>query len=446
MNINLITITAIFIFFIGSFEANAQKDTVFTKISTEYGTLEQQEMATEADRLFGTHVPSKWVIKFANTISSEGVVPNGTTQFSSLNEVGVEFKIKPSISLGINYSNDKALFDFTDTQFAHLLQFEERWYYKMAKRNAQGKGANNMTGRYLGLQQNIVFNRNVFDFLDPRRTEYGLSVRYGIQNRFKKHGFFDFSAGLGYGFAPSKTGYNIRRFSLDQSFRIGLGIFDNNKEADFSGNYCSVLRCFNENKRMWKINFLGVLQAGSWSDGTSGTPYGTWSSGSSGESYTDNYVSITPNIAFEQKLGDKPFSVEVSTNLTLSERRNTSRVFVDNPTSLGGQGISNLANLEFRWYYNQNRRIAKGKSGNTLIGPFMAVNSEYSMVYQKVPALNIRQRQDEISYNLLWGYQLRVFKHGYAQFRIGGGINNVLLENQRRELNLVGDVKVGYAF
>lgn len=398
MNSNFITITAIFIFFISSAQVFAQKDTVFTKITTEYGTLEQQEMTTEAERLFGINVPSKWVVKFARDLTTQGF-GNFGTEFNSYNGVGVEFKIKPSISLGINYFNDRALLDFTDTRYAHLFQIEERWYYKMAKRNAQGKGANNMTGRYLGLQQNIVINQQVPGFQDPRRTEYGLSARYGIQNRFKKHGFFDFSAGVGFGYAPSKIGFDVQRFTLNQSFRIGLGIFENNKEADFSGNYCTVLRCFDEKKRMWKINFLGIVQAGS----------------SYGVSFSNNYASITPNIAFEQKLGDKPFSVEISTDLTLSRWQYNQFGYYGN-SRLGGKNLSNLANVEFRWYYNQNRRIAKGKSGNTLIGPFVALQTDYNytLAYQKRNTQNIRSRGDDISYNLLWGYQLRIFKHGYA--------------------------------
>jgi hypothetical protein len=308
----------------------------------------------------------------------------------------------------------------------------------MAKRNAQGKGANNMTGRYLGLQQNIVINQQFGGFIDPRRTEYGLSARYGIQNRFKKYGFFDFSAGLGFGYAPSKIGFDVQRFTLDQSFRIGLGIFDNNKEADFSGNYCNVLRCFNENKQMWKINFLGIVQASS----------------SYGVSFSNNYASITPNIAFEQKLGDKPFSVEVSTDLTLYGGRFNWFGYNGN-SRFGGKGISNLANLEFRWYHNQNRRIAKGKSGNTLIGPFMALQTDYNytLAYQNTNNQNVRSRRDDISYNLLWGYQLRIFQHGYAQFRIGAGIlhqnsvNNLSNTVYRdRSLLILSDLKVGYAF
>jgi hypothetical protein len=437
MNINFIHIAAILIFFTGSFEAAAQKDTVFTKITTEYGTLEQQEMTTEAERLFGINVPAKWVVKFARDLTTQGI-GNFGIEFNSYNGVGVEFKIKPSISLGFNYFIDRALLDFTNTQYTHFFQIEERWYYKMAKRNAQGKGANNMTGRYLGLQQNIVINQQFGGFIDPRRTEYGLSARYGIQNRFKKYGFFDFSAGLGFGYAPSKIGFDVQRFTLDQSFRIGLGIFDNNKEADFSGNYCNVLRCFNENKQMWKINFLGIVQASS----------------SYGVSFSNNYASITPNIAFEQKLGDKPFSVEVSTDLTLYGGRFNWFGYNGN-SRFGGKGISNLANLEFRWYHNQNRRIAKGKSGNTLIGPFMALQTDYNytLAYQNTNNQNVRSRRDDISYNLLWGYQLRIFQHGYAQFRIGAGIlqqnsvNNLSNTVYRdRSLLILSDLKVGYAF
>ena len=41
--------------------ATAQ-DTTFTRISTETGTFEQQQIETEADRLFGVKVPARWMV------------------------------------------------------------------------------------------------------------------------------------------------------------------------------------------------------------------------------------------------------------------------------------------------------------------------------------------------------------------------------------------------
>jgi hypothetical protein len=428
MNSNLITITAIFIFFIGSFEANAQKDTVFTKVSTEYGTLEQQEMATEAERLFGIHVPSKWVVKFARNFN--GIYnPNFETPY----DIGVEYKIWPSISLGINYSLDKIRYDFS-----HLINVEQRWYYQMSKRVAQGKAANNLTGWYIGLHQSVNYLHYSLPENKKGEANYGLKLRYGIQNRFKKYGFFDFSAGLGIDYAPkynSNTASKVLTF--DQTFRIGLGIFDNNKEANFSGSYCNVLRCFDEDKQMWKINGLGgvrLLQANS--------VYGKNTS-----------ASITPNIAFEQKLGNKPFSVEVSTNLSLLAERSNINYEFPIPYIKKTKGLSNLANLEFRWYYNQTRRIAKGKGGNNLSGPFMAVNADYRYDLSHTNTNDIIDKNTlhQGSTNLLWGYQLRFYKHGYAQLRVGGGVNQILyyhvntIDNPRT-FNIVTDLKVGYVF
>jgi hypothetical protein len=423
MNINLITIIVIFIFFIGSVQVYAQKDTVFTKITTETGTLEQQEMTTEAERLFGTHVPAKWVIKFARNFGNDN-----NYNFNSPYNIGVEYKIRPSMSIAANYSFDK-----TDYDFSHFISLEQRWYYQMSKYIAEGKSATNLTGRYIGLNQTVNYQHYSIPEDKKGEASYGLKLRYGIQNRFKKYGFFDFSAGLGVAYAPSQGGYNkLMLLTFDQTFRVGLGVFDNYKEADFSGNYCSVLRCFEEDKQMWKINGLGAIRI-------------TQGYGSNGKVSS---ASLIPNIAFEQKLGNLPLSVEVSTSLTLNAGRYNQRYSPNNNSTLKIQRLSNLANLEFRWYHNQTRRIATGKGGNNLSGPFMAVNADYryDLGQAKINGTKTQNTIHQASYNLLWGYQLRIYKHGYAQFRVGSGVNNVLFENQRREWNWVTDFKVGYAF
>jgi hypothetical protein len=263
-----------------------------------------------------------------------------------------------------------------------------------------------------------------------------LRLNYGIQNRFKKYGFFDFSAGLGMLYQPYGGILNSSYWGLtfDQTFRIGLGIFENNREANFSGSYCNVLRCFDEDKQMWKINGLGAAQLG----------YGVLTSYSRFTRF-----SITPNIAFEQKLGNKPFSVEVSNNLTLTGIRNigigTNDFSINNNFS---KILSNLTSIEFRWYYDQLRRIANGNSGNNLSGPFIALNTGYRFESRPIRTFDgLRQKSfHQVSHNLLLGYQLRIFKHGYAQFRIGSGINGSYFEEQQEIWNWIADLKVGYAF
>jgi len=90
--------------FLGVFFMNkiTAQDTTFTRISTETGTLEQQTVETETDRLFGTKVPARWMVNiglkpyypaYNNFINDDNTTP----------PIGIEVKLSPSFSTGLKY-------------------------------------------------------------------------------------------------------------------------------------------------------------------------------------------------------------------------------------------------------------------------------------------------------------------------------------------------------
>ena len=250
----------------------AAQDTTFTRISTETGTFEQQQIETEADRLFGVKVPARWMVNaHASPYSNNtGNLNGGSFNFTYF--LGAEFKIFPEFSTGFQYSygkNASAAYS-RQPKGNHSIMLEQRWYPGMERRIKEGKAANNFSGAYLGLKTGFIYlaegdrsfkndyvaveNSNTYE----KELISQIELRYGIQRRWRKNGFFDYSVGITT--QRSRFSYNTSNsIQLNQHFRVGLALFEGNKNADYSGAYCGVLRCFEDNRRMFKVNTLNFL-------------------------------------------------------------------------------------------------------------------------------------------------------------------------------------------
>ncbi len=422
------------------FAANATaQDTTFTRISTEPGTLEQQQIETEADRLFGVKVPARWMVNVHASPYSNNIGNLNAGSFNFTYFLGAEFKLLPGFSTGIQYGY-KRINGFNNQKNNHYIMLEQRWYPGMAQRIKEGKAANNFSGAYWGLKTGLLYSPAgkqyipgdmgtgvIFD-TGSKQLIAQTELRYGIQRRWRKNGFFDYSAGINVQRSQVRfaTGDNIQ---LNQQFRVGLALFERNKNADYSGAYCGILRCFEDNHRMLKINTLNLLNVFY-------SNYGQKNFG----------INTNPNIAFEQKLASSPFSIEAETDINMAKG-----ALYNNLVTYRGYSLSGAGSL--RWYYNQPKRIAAGRSGNNLSGPFVAVRAGYSTgngwsssgtgPEQK----NTTQSQ---ALHALWGYQLRIFKHGYAAFRIGPGYyqigGDIAGDATTWGLDIFSDLKVGFAF
>jgi hypothetical protein len=406
-------------------QLTAQQDTTYYSISTEEGTLTAQTLETERDRLFGYTTPSRWMLNIHRNVQNYN--NNSTNSWNQGTLIGLEYKLTPGLSMGVNYSAGFQS-DFGDTKGGTIqtLELEQRYYFDMAKRIKKRQHANNFSGQYFSLSERFTRTSQP---ASANTNVASLQLRYGVQRRFMKHGFFDISAGLGLGFLPNGNSSNTW-LNFDQRVKIGLAIFQRSKQAPTSdgAGFCEVLRCFEEEKQMWKINLINSLQAGVFNYGTS------LNQG------RNSFASIIPNLAYERKIGRSPFSVELSGDLGLSTVRLKSSTTTDQFNYLDGK-----AQGELRWYHSQKKQILTGKSGNNLSGPFAAVNTGFRYQYSYVNDGSNDYTNKYVDAHLVWGYQQRLFKRGYALAKFGLGASNDLTNNIV-ETSILAEFKAGFAF
>ena len=399
----------------------AQQDTTFTTVKEETGTIEPQHYETQYDQAFRTMTPAKWMFKWdmSKLIPQEYYDnPFASNEFKL--SVGSDYKITEDVSLGVGYTFAKSFtggFNSRRQANYHQIQTNLRWYYNMSQKIKQGRSADNFSGNYLGFQSE--FATGTHQGLTYRDyNEFQFFARYGIQRRLLKRSFIDLSYGLGANFIPAKPGYTASgawKFSANQQFAIGLAHFSPRKDKEPSGGFCDVLHCFDENKRMLKIDLLNVLNIYEFSKEIKN-------------------VGFSPSVAFEQKLGSSPFSVEFGArgNLNYLELN----WYGLNPDPYHHKGIGGALQGEFRWYYNLQRRILTGKSGNNLSGPFIALNAEQDWSHTNyagnglVPyMLDIKKTTTRVA----WGFQQRVFDNAFIQFK--AGLFNSWVDKQFKNLD-----------
>lgn len=436
---------------------SAQKDTVYQTQRQENGEYNAPIIETPSDRAFRTKVPSKLMFKMnlAQTILNNdnrigfNAIGDGNTPLG----LAVEYKLLPAFSIGAYYGmalgfQPKSNFNNQDIWYkSNFITLESRWYHDMKKRIRTGRGANNFGGKYLALEAGIINNYfyNVSGWKNKR-----IALRYGLQQRFMRNGYFDISVGAGIT-GPSSLLNQERIFSIDQRVAIGLAAFlPKVKSATQDGGLCDILHCQDEQYNMLKINLFDALNF---------------------QSVRGFYHSmkIRPNVAFEHKIGRSPFSIELDLSATHQNFKYKLYSYTtQKDVSYNFRTATWNAMGELRWYYSMRKRILNGRSGNNLSGTFIGLNLNCNNLIKdaivfKSDNSNLTVvsniKGDYWTGNLVWGVQQRVLDRGFIQFKIGAGStfggNDYLYngENQpltkikrTNELNLVADLKVGFAF
>jgi len=419
------------------FNLSAQKDTTYQTIRQENGDFSTPIIETPADRLFRSKVPSNWMFKLNFAESIKG---------------GAEYKISPAFSIGAYYGisygdlpTDKFLNTGNTWNFSPSLALEGRWYHDIKKRIKTGRGANNFGGKYLALEASSIYDNASTIGWNNRR----IALRYGLQQRFLRNGYFDISIGAGI----TDGSFNSKVFSTDQRASVGLAAFlPKQKKSAQNRDLCDVLHCQDEQYKMLRINLYNVVDIRS-----------------TGETY---YVALQPNIAYERKIGRSPFSVEIDLGAAINSskfRRYTAHDQMD----YSGRYTSAHWNAtgELRWYYKMRKRMLSGRSGNNLSGVFLGLQLNRNNLIKE--AVNIDAEElmdlsgsnyfvltgDYWTSNLVWGVQQRLLDRGFIQFKIGAGStlggNNYRYEDsnkplakigRRNELNILADLKIGFAF
>lgn len=400
----------------------AQTDTVFISNSESSEALTPAVFTDARNEVFKMQDPCRFLLKLnlASLLGPQELHLSG------------EYKLHPAFS--IDAGVQAIVRDDGDWMTSWTVRAEPRWYYGMSKKVKNGTQADNLSGNYLSLEYAYTRYRN-----KTQGNRNTLLLNWGVQRRLFNRGYFDL--GFGAGMATVSSGpFNRggRVFFARPRAAIGLAVA-RPKTGKGAGNYCETLRCFTEERRMWKIDFYNLLDF-----------Y---------KDYRYQWVSLAPNIGYEQKIAASAWSVHMEIGGLLSRAGFT----VDNAgqkQTYNSHTYQTMAVLEPRWYYNLKRRIAQGKSGNSLSGTYVGVQSRWAYSYEQLGnvAPNIGDRRiKDWSLAPVWGIQHRFMRNGYVDFNIGPGLqlqqNTVTDENgeqmtstQRNLIYIVSRLQVGLAF
>jgi hypothetical protein len=403
-------IATIFIATLTCAAASGQKpDSVFVSIAQDTGRLEQQQFASPYDAVFGTYEPARWLFKLdaASLLPAFMYLPGDNGQ--NFDETGLrldaEYKISPAFSLNASYwlrfGEVGSWLSGGDIYFqGHQFRLEPRWYYNMSRRIQEGRSANNLSGNYFGLELTQHLRVNNSTFFNHRSA----AVRFGVQRRLFRYGYFDMSYGVGVR-NYSQTVYHrgLTELFADARLGVGLALARPKSTPGRKAEQCDVLQCFREENRMWKLDLFNLLRVA-----------------------RTNWISVSLRPAVEQKIGESPFSVEAQLRLDGS--------YID-ATKSSTFGIGN--HLQVRYYYGLKKRIAHGKSGNNLSGAYVAWQGEWFQNHTILHGKNsdgIETKHTtsvrQIHTGPLWGIQHRIFDKGFVDFNIGAGMGNQKLSSE----------------
>ncbi|MFN4253750.1 MAG: hypothetical protein ACK4Q5_01945 [Saprospiraceae bacterium] len=425
----------------------AQRDTVFVNVRTETGELVKQDFVDEYDFVFLNKEPLRFMAKW----NAAGALPIINTDWQALGgsegtddwrlEGALEVKIAPSIS--VNGLVSVALAGDGDQIIDYIgLGLEPRYYINQKRRIREGKSAKNLTGTYLGLS--FIETRNAIELSNKTYNyqNHDATLRMGFQHRVFRNGYLDFSWGLG---AATRTHITLpdgqepvfsRKWREQFSQRLALGwAFGSPRTARRDNRTCDFFKCYREESRLWKFDALNLVRLLDFER----------QSGKLG-------------VAFEQKIKESPFSVQVEA-LALGSHTDIRNEFWRLKQHSLGAGFY----VEPRWYYSLKKRIATGKSGNNLNGVFVGLNTGLlsTRSYYDYPELDPVYIDRYIRAVPVWGVQYRIFDRGFFEYRVGMGIEHALTDTDFRDApshvsdppsfitwqaSFLSELKIGFAF
>ncbi|MBU6341794.1 MAG: hypothetical protein KGS48_09895 [Bacteroidetes bacterium] len=435
----------------------AQKDTVFIQSSTVIENGENPVALVEGSKeLLRLQEPVNTLFKL-NLLALSPVL-TGRDPF--IRQVGVasfnwpiefqaalEQKLGKAYSLSLGFSS--TLFSGGESDFGiatqsgnYILrdfgvQAEARWYFQMKNRVKTGVQASNLSGAYLGANIRWKHYRDAILHY-PVNDVYGGYLLFGIQHRLFKRGYFD----LGYGFGASQTEKNFytglqRKYNSVLRLQLGFALSNPKPQAAQSTNYCEVLHCFREEKRMFKINLIGVLSLDVYP--------------------LLNVLIVNPNIAWEEKIGSSAFSVETGlfTDLSFFGTRSNKN---HSGAVVSGNAVSVSLSVQPRFYFDQKHRIATGIAGNNLNGLYLGWNNLFEKRHSKFNSSfspNTSTQSTEYTTGFVVGCQYRFLRKGFVDLNMGAGQSFYHVENvgggnnssyNRRSFAPLARFRVGLAF
>ncbi len=157
-------------------------------------------------------------------------------------------------------------------------------------------------------------------------------------------------------------------------------------------------------------------------------------------------------IGYEQKIGKSPFALNIEGVVTPSLLKNNLILRGDREVSKSSGTRLGLS-IEPRWYYDLKRRMAKGLSGNNLLGSYLSVEflyqNQHIQKYFNNGSKTVYDAQS-LTFTPLWGIQQQFSKRIFYDFKLGWGIRTVETLNKPYfssfESNIYADILIGLAF
>jgi len=410
-------------------------DTTYTTIGQTSEAFEKTRFIDRYEHIFRTQQPTRWLFKANPLEVDETAAAN----------LSVEYKLSPAFSLNASYALTGGYFTAGRTIATQRYGIETRWYYAMKERMAKGLNANNMSGNYIALEasrQNTRLKEGQSNLYLANGEQTAVALRFGLQRRLFRYGFMDLSYGLGASKNTSSILKNQDSWQFFANSRIALGfaLATPNRKLASKSDFCDVLRCFNEERRMWKVDLYNLFRF----------------------ERPNDQLKVQLTTALEQKLGDSPFSVQIEGGLGYQKARG---YYLQNQ-DISSETWQGNGNLQARYYFNQQRLIARGKSGNNLNGLYLGLRSgvEYRQAntegwiigFAGPISLNNDIRSITSHHALLTGFQYRLFEHGFVDWQFGCGYgqtrsdvtpdNRPAFKENRQGLDLSVQFRLGMAF
>lgn len=424
-----ILLSALFVSFVFSTFAQTP-DTAYTTVVQTTESFEKTRFVDRYSQVFGTQSPAKVLFKW-NALSLAPIVTYGeenqvikSAPIVPSIDLRIEAKLAPMLSIqaaGTYYHTRQT--SFNRGGYGTDIRIEPRWYYDMPGRIRSGKSANNLTGNYIGLEgRNFWYGSKLLKY-----ESQALSLRFGMQRRLWRYGFFDLSYGVGYQSSEYRyisEGTVFQRYSQHSVYgeaRVALGFaLGGRKPAEAaSSSVCDVLRCFQEDRHMFKLDLLRAVR------------------------FDQNVVKINPIFSYEQKIGQSQFAVELEGEIRLNRVQQFDTNQARHTWSFGAG-----ASIQPRYYLLQKWQIARGKSGNNLNGPFIG----YALGYLRTQ-YNAFDAHPGIAVNKLYnaphlGVQYRLFHNGFIQYKLGVVWSDVKVSDFSfgEPAGLYSNLKIGVVF
>jgi len=344
-------------------------------------------------------------------------------------DIGFEFKLSKAFSLELEFSPENTRGYGLDLGIG----IGSRFYFQMAERIKAGKQANNFSGSYVSLLygRGMEFGTNNFSLVENSNA---ITLGIGTQQRYLQWEYFDFGVFMDFrevSFVgrPKK----INSFTLRTESNYGVVIGKRHKVN--KENVCPVIKCHQDRRSAIKLN-RNNLFAFSISDIVS--------------SASDIYLRVQPNIGYEFKLGNSPFSIDQNLNAEFIFS-NYDHIF---PGIYRGQAINFKLqktliryNAALRYYFNMKRKVLTGEQGNNLSGGYLYTKYEHRQSYFSIgqngnsgKALFGIGRQTSITGKLFFDMKIAVGPRLYGDFNYTGELLN--LDDFAGEL----DFSIGYMF